>query len=277
MKPFKAICKITTSSVFLLFGVACGKMEAKLQRPEAVVFQHSSQEKELALEADAQDPVQVASSERLVGPGVLKPTIYYYAQIIEHESSCTPSFKVTLHGAGGKPLLKVCPRTEQICGEQGSCAVEQNGKSHHFNIIGRFDGQDRYFEIPKNGCRYGYGVKESCLDPFYTLAADLSIYKPGEVIYIPAIVGVELPDGSKHDGYFIIRDQGRGIEGRGRFDFFTGFFHWADSKNPFVKLGLADVKTNIPYFRVAGEKAKEILAKRSFPKLLPTAYGGQKN
>ncbi|WP_291515576.1 3D domain-containing protein [Bdellovibrio sp. ArHS] len=203
----------------------------------------------------------------LNGPGVLKPTVYYFVVVNEDKNGCAADAKKDLHGAGGKVLLKVCPKTWSACSLQGSCAVIQKGKTHTFNIIGRFGDQERFFEIEEDGCRYGYGVNSSCLDPFYTLAADLSIYKPGEVIYVPAVVGLQLPDGSKHDGYFVIRDKGRGIIGRGRFDFFTGYYSWIDSNNPFKKLGLGDVKTNIPYFRVTGHVATEVLERRAYPNL----------
>lgn len=204
----------------------------------------------------------------VVGPGVLKPTVYYFAIINEDaKTSCAANAKQTMYGAGSKPLLKVCPKTAAACALQGSCGVIQKGALHTFNIIGRFDGQDRFFEIPDDGCRFGYGVRSSCLDPFYTLAADLTIYKPGEVIFVPAVVGLELPDGSKHSGYFVIRDKGRGIKGIGRFDFFSGHYSWNNPKNPFKKLGLGDVNTNIPYYRIKGEAAKKVLVHRSYPAL----------
>lgn len=208
------------------------------------------------------------------GPGVLKPTVYFFVVINEDKNSCAANAKSTLYGAGGKKLLTVCAKTLNACALQGSCAVVQNGKTHTFNVIGRFDGQDRFFEIEQDGCRFGYGVNSSCLDPFYTLAADLTIYKPGEVIFVPAVVGLELPDGSKHSGYFVIRDKGRGIIGRGRFDFFSGYFSWLDPKNPFNKLGLSDVSTNIPYFRVSGESAKKFLLSRAYPQIPANATGG---
>ncbi|WII73158.1 hypothetical protein QJS83_04630 [Bdellovibrio sp. 22V] len=203
----------------------------------------------------------------MVGPGVLKPTVYYFAVINEDKKTCET--KVNLHGVGGKVLLSVCPGTLATCSLQGSCAVIQKEKTHTFNIIGVFGGQARFFEIEEDGCRFGYGVQSSCLDPFYTLAADLEIYKPGEVIYIPAVVGLVLPDGSKHTGYFVIRDQGHGIKGYGRFDFYSGFYSWNDSANPFKRIGFGDVNTNIPYFRVKGETAKKILKTRGFPQLPP--------
>ncbi|AHI06906.1 hypothetical protein BDW_12030 [Bdellovibrio bacteriovorus W] len=202
------------------------------------------------------------------GPGVLKPTVYYFAVINEDTNGCSKDQKRTLYGAGGKKLLEICSKTMSACSLQGSCGIIQDGKLHTYNIIGKFNGQERYFEVDEEKCPFGYGVKSSCLDPFYTLAADLAIYKPGEVIYIPSIVGLELPDGSKHDGYFVIRDQGRAIKGRGRFDFFSGYMSWYDSQNPFKKVGLGNVKTNIPYFRISGRTAKKVLNERAYP-LLP--------
>ncbi|XGC80334.1 hypothetical protein ACES2L_13460 [Bdellovibrio bacteriovorus] len=214
--------------------------------------------------------------EDFEGPGKLKPTIYYFVVINEDKSSKCDE-KMGLHGQGGKKLLTVCKRTHKACALQGSCGVIQNGRMHYFNIIGRFQNQERFFEIGKEGCRYGYGVNSSCLDPFYTLAADLSIYKPGEVIFIPSVVGLELPDGSKHSGYFIIRDKGRGIIGRGRFDFYSGEYHWNDKKNnSLAKIGFADVTTNVPYYRVKGETAKTVLASRDFPRLPVNAIGSDK-
>lgn len=201
------------------------------------------------------------------GPGTLKPTIYYFAIFNEDEKSCSNSVKQYIRGEGGKKLLLVCPQTKAMCALQGTCAVTQNKKTYKFNIIGTLDGQERFFKIEEDDCKYGFGVRSSCLDPFYTLAADLTIYDPGDVIYVPAVVGTVLPDGSKHNGYFIVRDKGDGIKGRGRFDFYTGFMHWRNTSNPFQKMGLADKKTNIPYYRVHGESAKKILEKRGFPEL----------
>lgn len=251
--------------------VACGKFETlttiQLESVEVVDLQEPAGEVVIEEKVPTKSEASQETSKETEGPGVLRPTIYYFATITEDQTSCPETSKKDLHGAGGVSLLKVCPRTEAICGEQGSCRVIQGEKSEVLNIIGRFNGQDRYFKIPKDGCQFGYGVRSSCLDPFYTVAADLKIYQPGEVIFIPAVVGLDLPDGSKHSGYFVVRDKGRGIEGLGRFDFFTGYFHWRDSKNPFYKLGLRDQTTNIPYFRIRGEAAKAVLASRAYPKL----------
>lgn len=208
---------------------------------------------------------KTADAADFSGPGVAKPTLYYFATFNEDESKCTQDSM--LHGRGATEILKVCKETLEQCGLQGSCAIIQNGNMRAFNVLDRVGGVDHFFEISKSECRFGYGVRQYCLDPFYTLAADLSIYKPGQVIYVPAIRGTQLPDGTKHSGYFVIRDQGRGIKGTGRFDFFSGTFSWRDSRNPFKKLGLGDTKTKVPYFKVSGKTARQVLEHRAFPKL----------
>jgi hypothetical protein len=212
---------------------------------------------------DTKDPKD--NSADFEGPGVLKPTIYYFVTFNEDESKCDRN--TMMHAAGGRDLLMVCEKTAKECGQQGSCAIIQNGVTRSFNVLGAKDGQDRFFEINQNSCRFGYGVNDSCLDPFYTLAADLSIYKSGDVIFVPAVVGMQLPDGSKHSGYFVIRDRGRGVDGVGRFDFFSGTVAWMDRKNPFTKMGLGDTKTNIPYYKVTGKTARQVLRHRAFPRL----------
>lgn len=245
---------VTLSSLFVVALSGCGNFDASLTD-----ITNSS----YLLPAE----VESERTPDLEGPEFLKPTVYYFAVVNEDQKSCPENAKTPLHGAGGKILLHVCEKTEDVCAMQGSCAVIQNKKTYTFNVLGKTAGQNRFFEIDKEECRYGYGVRNSCLDPFYTLAADLTIYKPGDIIYIPAIEGLKLPDGSKHDGYFVVRDQGKGIKGVGRFDFYTGFYSWLDPKNPFTKLGLGSIKTRIQFYKVSGEKALEVLKSRGYPRL----------
>ncbi|MEK2688399.1 3D domain-containing protein [Bdellovibrio sp. GT3] len=203
----------------------------------------------------------------IVGTSKLKPTVYYFPIFDTEKTTCPDSQKVTLYGQGGKTLIRVCKKISDACGLQGSCSIKKNGKIRLLNILARIKGQNRYFEIDREECKYGYGVRTVCLDPFHTLAADLSIYKLGEVIYVPSVIGLILPDGTLHDGYFIIRDKGAGIMGRGRFDFYSGFMPWYDKTNPFNKIGLADKNTEVPYIRVTGSKAKEIQVRRNYPSI----------
>ena len=205
--------------------------------------------------------------EDIAESGFIKPTVYFYPRYDEDAARCKDNEKIGLFDDSGHRMFKVCPRTHFGCAIQGSCSVTLDGVEHALNIITRIGKQDRYFEIPDDGCKYGYGVQQSCLDPFHTLAADLRHYNPGDVIYVPAVVGLDLPGGHKHDGFFVIRDRGRGIKGIGRFDFFSGYFSWRDGENPFNKIGLSDVHTNVPYFKVKGSKADHVRQARNYPKL----------
>lgn len=82
----------------------------------------------------------------------------------------------------------------------------------------------------------GYGILRGIpLAPFRTLAADLGAYASSEPKYrkkgglVPAgtrvfireLVGKRLPDGTVHDGWFLVNDTGGGIFGA-HFDVFTG-------------------------------------------------------
>lgn len=196
--------------------------------------------------------------------GIITPTIYFVPVIDEDAASCDD--KVGMHLMDGSVRMRLCRRSASFCSEQGSCLIKKNGKWVTLNIIKRVAGIDRYKEI-NDGCVYGYGVRNICLDPYYSVAADLSVYSPGDVVFIPKIRGTLLPNGQRHDGYFIVRDQGRGVKGQGRFDFFTGGESWSNSANPFVKAQLNDKETDMSFQKITGELAAHIKAQRAFPKL----------
>lgn len=195
----------------------------------------------------------------------LHPTVYYFPVINEDKRKCDRNY--ILRDEEGEKILSLCESTRASCRLQGSCAIIQDGKKRTFNIKGNYNGKERFFETSKDVCRFGFGVKSSCLDPFYTVAADLSIYRPGDVIYVPLARNIELPDGSKHSGYFIVRDTGRNIIGKARFDFFTGHIPWRDDENPFSKAGLANKANRFQFMKIKGAKAKAFSLQRSYPKL----------
>ena len=201
----------------------------------------------------------------MVEKGFIKPTIYYHATLDEDNLKCGKNSELTADS--GRVLISVCRNTEETCLMEGSCAIIQNGIKRSFNISNKIAGRYRYFETTKDVCHFGYGVNSTCLDPFYTVAADPSIYKPGDVIYIPAANGMQLPDNTKHKGYFVVRDQGKKVLGKGRFDFYSGFYHWDNKTNPFSKIGFADISTRLPYFVIKGDLAKKVLIGRGFPRI----------
>lgn len=240
-----------------------GEVIENLPIPKATPTAGKADEEE---DEDGELPtLEVAKSADVSLKGRLRPTVYYYPVINEDRRKCDR--KRDLIDSDGKRLARVCEATRASCRLQGSCAIIKNGKKRTFNIKGQVDGIDRFFETTKDACRFGYGVKSSCLDPFYTVAADLNIYRPGDVIYVPIVRGIELPDGSKHSGYFLVRDAGRNIIGKTRFDFFTGHISWRDDENPFTKAGLANKANKFEFMKIKGKKAQAFSDLRSYPKL----------
>jgi 3D (Asp-Asp-Asp) domain-containing protein len=206
-------------------------------------------------------------AQNIQSQGSVTPSVYFFPSFNEDKNSCSTTSRVSLVSPKGDVLDRVCPRTYSECNMQGKCSVTRSGKTRIYNVHSARGGITRFFEATHSSCRYGYGVQSSCLDPFYSLAADLRFYKPGDVVYVPGVTGAPLPDGSKHSGFFVVRDRGRAIKGRGRFDFYSGSIHWQDPRNPFTKLGLADKRTRIPYFKITGDIAKKVREQRGFPSL----------
>lgn len=95
-----------------------------------------------------------------------------------------------------------------------------------------------FHEVPRSKLGAGYGIHRGIpLTPFRTLAADIGHTKyasvepkwrgkgglvpPGTRVYIKEYAGLKLPDGTLHDGWFIVNDTGGAIFGA-HFDVFVG-------------------------------------------------------
>jgi len=208
-----------------------------------------------------------APKEDFVLKGYAHTSIYFNASISDDDGTCKPNQMSSIQGAKGVALMKVCAGTVKVCLMEGVCQINRKKETRTFNFHGYSGKRPVFFELKNGDCIYGFGVQSGCLDPFYTLAADMKFHKAGDVIYIPKIAGVVLPDGRKHSGYFIIRDIGGRIDGASRFDFFTGPLGWKAKSNPFFQLGLAASKKDFQYYKVRGATAQRILHERNFPKL----------
>jgi hypothetical protein len=93
-----------------------------------------------------------------------------------------------------------------------------------------------FYEVPHEKFGKGFGICNNIpLDPYRTLAADIGKGKKsdpkfisgggvvplGTHVYIHEFVGTTLPDGTAHDGWFVVADTGGGIFGA-HFDVFVG-------------------------------------------------------
>ena len=66
----------------------------------------------------------------------------------------------------------------------------------------------------------GVGVQNRALVPFRSIAVDPRMIPIGAPVYVPELVGLELPDGTLHDGCLRADDQGGAIKD-GKLDFFV--------------------------------------------------------
>jgi uncharacterized protein YcbK (DUF882 family)/LAS superfamily LD-carboxypeptidase LdcB/peptidoglycan hydrolase-like protein with peptidoglycan-binding domain len=93
-----------------------------------------------------------------------------------------------------------------------------------------------FHEVPASRLGIGYGLARGIPHvPFRTLAADIGLKQksepawkgkgglvpPGTHVYIKECNGMRLPDGTIHDGWFVVNDTGGGIFGA-HFDVFVG-------------------------------------------------------
>ncbi len=76
------------------------------------------------------------------------------------------------------------------------------------------------------------------LTPMRTVAVDPSVFPRHSVLFIKQTVGMKLPDGTVHDGFWYASDVGRAIKGL-RVDLFTGIT--AKSMQAFQTLNLATI------------------------------------
>lgn len=204
-------------------------------------------------------------------PSYLNPTIYYKPIIKFDVDKCQDEVRVEMLSPEDKVLTRLCAADFNNCVMQGACYVhDEDGRFRSFNYYARgADNIPRFKEVDMRKCPYGYGMRNVCLDPYYTVAADLSIYKIGDVIYVPRLDGAVMPNGVTHDGFFVVRDAGGAIKGPGRFDFYTGFTKPYAKENTFNRMGFANIKNSFP-FRMATPAEAEAARQR-------TGYPGTRN
>lgn len=197
----------------------------------------------------------------------LLPTMYYTAQ--EDKTSCQGKYGGTLYDGSErsniisvqeKLIATVCTRFYRVLLMEGSAILKDRGQGKiSVNYGGVINGERRYHLLDR--CIFGEGVRKNlCLLPYHTLATDNKVHKIGDIIYIPKVVGLRLPDGSLHEGFFIVRDTGSAFNGIGaqRVDMFTGLD--PDYANAFQAAGFHH-KKEVQAFKIKGESADLIKEK----------------
>jgi hypothetical protein len=198
----------------------------------------------------------------------------YHQVIIDlQKDHCETDEKMELKIAHSNYTVELCKKSYKICSIEGSCLIVSKDSSHLINVKSYISrtATTSWVELNINRCSSGIGMDDACLDPFYSIAADLTEYRLGDVIFVPSIKGILLPDGTIHTGYLVVRDTHELLAGAGadRIHFFTGTFSDTDPKNPFVKLKLDDPSTHLLFEKVTDPSiVKKAQKQRNFP-LLP--------
>lgn len=136
-----------------------------------------------------------------------------------------------------KPVFDLAKKNGWIPNKPGYAGIMTDGvKATH----------SRCFHKVKTGPGgYPYEREGIELSPFHTLAADIGklskhepkfkgkggVVPPGTKVFILEFAGKDLPDGTVHDGWFVVNDTGGGIYGC-HFDVFTGSVDWAKEFKP---------------------------------------------
>ncbi len=191
----------------------------------------------------------------------IRPTTYFVEE--EEGFNCKGEYrgrhyngkeKTTLLTRTGKKIKTVCTRFYRALLMEGSGNLE-NGKTVSFD--GKKGGKYRFRE---SKCDLGDGAG-GCVIPFYTVAADTSKktkghWNYGDVLYVPQLDGEELPDGSLHNGFLVVRDTGGAFKGSGRLDRVDLFAGVKSDGDYFVNLGMDHIGEPIRAYKVGG-KTKE--------------------
>lgn len=215
----------------------------------------------------AQELPAATGTEREITPTV------YFTPVFKSPSgrACSGGQALrNVRNTNNQTIAQLCHQDFMKCLLQGSCVIIRGEDRVIVNYV-KSVGNQPYFDIlTSNDCAYGLGTSMTCLDPFYTVAADPRFHRNGDVIFVPAVRGTVLPTGDIHDGYFVVRDRGGAIKGADRFDFFTGFMDYRNPANPFVEIGLSNKKSDLDYIKIKNEEIKKnVLQNRNYPGLPP--------
>jgi hypothetical protein len=170
-------------------------------------------------------------SNSKVSGGKLYPTFYNLAQESMHPGEKTD----VLYKSGSNVVLaKVSKSFHDALDLEGTGLLEDG---RVLNVGERSSGFWKYVELPKGS--YGLGIHGHYLYPYRVAAVDFpylcqllkrddcadvaAIRKKlvGTLLFFPKLVGMNLPNGAKHDGYICAHDIGGAIK-NDRIDLFVG-------------------------------------------------------
>ena len=128
---------------------------------------------------------------------------------LSREDFCTAALQGTVEVSG---VLY------SVAGKGGDSLVDCASPEFSCPRCAAFDlGSNRFVKLTSSD---GLGAKAYGLVPYRTIAVRSDGLKLGTVVYIPAARGLKLPNGQKHDGYFLVADFGAMDDNQ--IDLYTG-------------------------------------------------------
>jgi len=122
----------------------------------------------------------------------------------------------TLRTRAGQTIARVGPRFRRQLDIEGSARL-RDGRLVSYE--GKVSGQSRFLVI--EGAPFGVGAPGYQLMPYRTVSVDPKRIPLGTVLFIPALVGVQLPTGEFHDGFCFAHDTHE--DAAGAIGIFAGF------------------------------------------------------
>ncbi|MBN20813.1 MAG: hypothetical protein CL678_05930 [Bdellovibrionaceae bacterium] len=156
-----------------------------------------------------------ASSFTAFGSEDLKLRNTYYYVELESDHAGAPKTESILT-MKGKLIAKVSPRFKKLVDIEGTGKL-MDGRI--INYAGQINKEVRYSVVRAD---YGLGVRRCKLVPFQSIAVDRKVIPLGSRVRIEETIGMELPDGTIHDGYWWAHDIGGAIK-KDRVDLFIGY------------------------------------------------------
>lgn len=123
----------------------------------------------------------------------------------------------------GRTLAWSCPQFVR------SLSMEGTGRTWDGRLLNwdrRVNGRACFVEVDPHLYPFGVGVQGFALVPFRSLAVDPRFVPLGHTVELPELIGMPLPDGSRHDGCFVAVDGGGAIRGHHLDLFLPGATWW---------------------------------------------------
>lgn len=193
----------------------------------------------------------------------------YVTLEVEAAGDCKGEKVLPITGLDNQVIAHLCAKPHSSCSIEGSCLIK-NGSETKIVAFARMDKlthTSRWTELNPARCKYGLGVKNICLDPYYTASADPEVYKLGDVLFVKSLKGLQLPSGEIHTGHLIIRDFTPLLVGTGpdRLHVYTGLKSEGFNNDLLESFDLTGNTKSFEFEKLDEKSAEKVRAARNYP------------